>query len=102
GSVSLKDESLDLRLVVAPKDFSLMSLRSPLRVKGPFKAPHVSVEKGPIATKVGAAVLLSLLNPLAALIPFIDPGSGDSDADNCPQMLERAREAGRLQKARSG
>jgi uncharacterized protein involved in outer membrane biogenesis len=102
GSVSLKDEALDLRVVVAPKDFSPLALRSPLKVEGTFGSPEVSIQKGPLVARAAGALLLSLVNPLAALVPFIDPGSGDSDADSCSQTLERAREAGRLQKARSG
>ncbi|MGY4828162.1 AsmA family protein [Sphaerotilaceae bacterium SBD11-9] len=101
GSVSMKDETLDLRVVVAPKDFSPLSLRSPLKVKGTFGDPHIAVEKKPLAAKVGAATLLAFVHPLAALIPFVDPGGGDqAEADECAQMLSRAREAGRLQKAR--
>ena len=42
------------------------------------RAPDVSLEKGPIAGKVAGAVLLSLLNPFAALIPFVDTGAPDS------------------------
>jgi uncharacterized protein involved in outer membrane biogenesis len=102
GSVSLKDEALDMRVVVAPKDFSVMALRTPLKVKGTFDSPRVSVETGPLVARAAGAVLLSLVNPLAALVPFIDPGSGDSDTDSCSQTLQRARDAGRLQKARSG
>ncbi|HET7796178.1 MAG TPA: AsmA family protein [Rhizobacter sp.] len=101
GSVSMKDEALDLRLVVAPKDFSPLTLRSPLRVKGSFHEPKISLEKKPLAARAGAAALLAFVNPLAALIPFVDPGSGDhAEADECSQLLARARDAGRLQKAR--
>jgi uncharacterized protein involved in outer membrane biogenesis len=80
GTVSLRDESLDLRLVVAPKDFSPLSLRTPVRVRGTLGKPAVSLELGKLVGKAGAAGLLSLLSPLAAIIPFIDPGSR-KDAD---------------------
>ncbi|MBC7993537.1 MAG: AsmA family protein, partial [Rhizobacter sp.] len=95
GSVSLKDETLDLRVVVTPKDFSPLTLRTPLFVKGPFKDPRISVEKGPLARKLGGAVLLALINPLAALVPLLDRGGGEAGADNCAQLLERARQAAR-------
>ncbi len=79
GSLSLRDESLDLRAVVSPKNFSPLTLRTPVHVKGTFGKPAVSLELGKLAGKVGAAALLALLNPLAAIIPFIDPGSkGDA------------------------
>jgi uncharacterized protein involved in outer membrane biogenesis len=78
GSLSLATEKLDLRVVVAPKDFSVLALRSPLHVTGTFAKPGVQVEKGPLGLKLGAAVLLGLVNPLAALLPLVD--TGDSQA----------------------
>jgi uncharacterized protein involved in outer membrane biogenesis len=104
GSISLKDETLDMRVLVAPKDFSPLALRVPLKVTGAFNAPRVSIEKGPLAAKLGGAVLLALINPLAALIPLVDPGAGGDTAegDSCLQLLERAREAGRLRTGRGG
>jgi uncharacterized protein involved in outer membrane biogenesis len=75
GTVSLRDETLDLRAVVSPKDFSPLTLRTPVHVTGTFANPKVSLELGKLAGKAGAAGLLALLNPLAAIIPFIDPGA---------------------------
>ena len=74
GTVSMKTEALDLRAVVSPKDFSPLALRTPIHVRGVLGKPAVSLELGKLAGKAGAAVLLALLNPLAAIIPFIDPG----------------------------
>ena len=92
GSVSLQNEALDLTAVVSPKDFSPLTLRTPIHVKGTFSAPAVSLEKGKLGAKVGAAALLALLNPLAALIPFIDPGSRDDaqrEAAQCSALAQR-------------
>ena len=77
GTVSLRDESLDLRAVVSPKNFSPLTLRTPVHIKGTLGHPKVTLELGKLAGKVGAAALLALINPLAAIIPFIDPGSSD-------------------------
>lgn len=74
GSLSLASEAIDLRLVVVPKDFSPLTLRAPLRVGGSFGDPRVSIDKAPLARKLGAALLLALVNPFAALLPLIDPG----------------------------
>ena len=79
GSISMRTEALDLRVVVTPKDFSPMSLRTPLLITGTMGKPDVSLEKGPLAGKVAGAVLLSLLNPFAALIPFIETGTPDPE-----------------------
>ena len=84
GTVSLRDESVDLRAVVAPKNFSPLTLRTPVHLKGTLGSPKVSLEFGKLAGKAGAAALLALLNPLAAIIPFVDPGAKDkaAKADN--------------------
>lgn len=93
GSLSLATEALDLRAVVSPKDFSPLALRSPLHVQGTFAKPEVSVEKGPLGRKLGAALLLALVNPLAALIPFIDTGDSDAAARSgadCASLKQRS------------
>lgn len=92
GSLSLANEALDLRLLVSPKDFSPFALRTPVRVRGSFADPAISIEKGPLATRVGAAALLALLNPLAAVIPFFDTGSNDDaqrGAQTCQALTAR-------------
>jgi AsmA family protein len=104
GSLSLATEALDLRAVVFPKDFSPLALRSPLLVKGSFAKPEVSIERAPLARKLGLSVLLGLLNPLAALIPLIDLGDAqaaaaggaavrDDSASGCANLAMRARAA---------
>ena len=77
GSLSLAQETLNLRVVVSPKDFSPLTLRTPLIVGGSFANPQLSAETGPLTLKLGAALLLGLLNPLAALIPLLDLGSAE-------------------------
>lgn len=78
GSLSLATEALDLRAVVMPKDFSPLTARTPIRVQGTFSKPTVSLEKAPLAKKAAASLLLALVNPLAALIPWIDMGDADA------------------------
>ena len=94
GTVSLRDESLDLRFVVSPKDFSPLTLRTPVHIRGTFGKPAVSLELGKLAAKAGAAGLLSLLNPLAAIIPFIDPGSKKDAAQTDSECAALARTSG--------
>lgn len=92
GSLSLATETLDLTAVAIPKDFSPLTLRSPLRVQGSFADPQVSLEKAPIGAKVAAAALLALINPLAALIPLVDPGDTDEAeriAAGCLVLVKR-------------
>jgi len=94
GTVSFRDESLDLRFVVSPKDFSPLTLRTPVRVRGTLGKPAVSLELGRLAGKAGAAGLLALLSPLAAIVPFIDPGSKKDAAQADSECAALARTSG--------
>jgi uncharacterized protein involved in outer membrane biogenesis len=92
GSVSLAHETLDLKAVVSPKDFSPLTARAPIHVEGTFAQPKITVEASKLGAKVGAAALLSLINPLAAVIPFIDPGADDDakrEAAECATLVRR-------------
>jgi uncharacterized protein involved in outer membrane biogenesis len=95
GTISLVQESLDLRAVVSPKDFSPMTLRTPVRVQGSLNDPKVSLEKGPLARQLGAAAVLALINPIAALLPLIDPGDREAaegaTAEGCKALIQRSR-----------
>ena len=92
GSVSLASEALDLRVTTTPKDFSPLALRTPVRLRGSFSNPSVSLEPGRLAARVGAAALLSFVNPLAAVLPFIDFGDSDDAArgtEACRALSQR-------------
>lgn len=95
GSLSLKDEKLALVARVEPKDFSPLALRSPLHVDGTLGSPKVSIEKAPLARKVGSAALLAMLHPLAAVLPLMDAGDDDAKAAlaACGSVADRARRA---------
>ncbi len=86
GELNLKDESLALVATSRPKDFSPLSLRTPVTVRGTLARPRIGVEDGKLVGKVGvAAALGAALGPLAALIPLIDFGrkeAGDPCAVN--------------------
>ncbi len=92
GSLSLASEAMDLRVVVTPKDFSPLALRTPLHVRGTFSDPSISLDKGRLGARLGASALLALVNPLAALIPLVDVGSGADakrGADACRALSNR-------------
>jgi len=92
GSISMATEALNLRVVVMPKDFSPLTLRSPLRVRGSFAKPAVSLEKRPIGIKLATSFFLAILNPLAALIPLLDSGDvkeAQHRATGCQDLMQR-------------
>lgn len=75
GTVNLKDESLDLTLSGRPKHFRLVRLQAPITIGGHLKSPKLGVKPGAAPLQAGAAVALgALLSPLAAVLPFVDPG----------------------------
>ena len=99
GTVSLKTEALDLRAVVSPKDFSPLTLRTPIHLKGVLGKPTVSLELGKLAGKAGASALLALLNPLAAIIPFIDPGARQAAKEAGAECANLVKTSGVIPKA---
>ncbi len=102
GTVSLKTEALDLRAVVSPKDFSPLTLRTPIHVRGTLGKPAVALEPRKLVGKAGAAALLALLNPLAAIIPFVDPGARQAAkeaADQCAALVPSSGKIGAAARA---
>ena len=97
GAVNLHDEVFDLELVSHPKDVSLISLRSPILVKGPLRNPKVRPKAGPIAKRVAAAVALGAVNPALALVALFD--KGDPKDANCAALLAEAKAHGAVKKA---
>ena len=80
GKVSLADETLDVTLNPEPKDRSILSLRSPLRIAGTFAAPTAGPDKPALAARAGIALALGVINPFLALAATIETGPG-KDAD---------------------
>lgn len=74
GRISLSSETLDLRAVARPKDFSPLTLRAPLRLQGTLAAPRVALEGRHLVGRAIAALALGSLAPPAALLAFVDPG----------------------------
>jgi uncharacterized protein involved in outer membrane biogenesis len=88
GSINLANETLDLVLDPAPKDRSILSLRSPLRIGGTFASPSAGPDKGVLAGRAGVAIALGVLNPLLALAATIETGPGQDE--NCSAILAKA------------
>lgn len=85
GQVNLRDESLALRAVTRPKDWSPLSLRSPITVSGSLGSPQVGIEGKRLAGRVlGAIALGAAAGPAAALLPLVERGEG-RDNDPCLQ-----------------
>jgi uncharacterized protein involved in outer membrane biogenesis len=90
GSISLRDETIDMRVLPLPKTMSPLSLRGPLYVNGTFAKPGYGIDKKSLAQKIGSSLLLGLVNPLAAIVPLIDTGPG-KDAP-CKELVATVEE----------
>lgn len=96
GAVSLRDETLDLRVQGDPKEARLVRITAPITVQGRWRSPEIGVAAGDAAGQGGiAAALATLVAPIAGLLPFVDLGLAE-DA-NCAGLL-----AGRETPARAG
>lgn len=96
GSLSLATEKLDLRAMVAPKDFSVLTLRAPVLIQGSFSHPLVTVENGPLGMKLGLALLLGLVNPLTSVLPLVDAGNAqeaEAKAAACKARMHKKPQA---------
>ena len=89
GQISFTDETLNLILDPAPKDFSILSFRSPLRIGGTFGAPTAGPDKTALAGRAGIALALAAINPLLALAATVETGPG-KDAD-CAGVFAQAQ-----------
>lgn len=85
GQADLRNETLDFTLQPLPKDFSLLSLRSPLHINGSMKDPSFALDRRALVRTGAAALLGALVAPVAALIPLIETGPG-KNAD-CGQLV---------------
>ncbi|HET7557747.1 MAG TPA: AsmA family protein, partial [Rhodanobacteraceae bacterium] len=91
GSINLSSERLDLTMHPHSKGVRVLSLRSPLYLRGTLKHPDAGVEKGPLLARgAGAAVLGAVAAPFAALAALIAPSH---EGDNrCAPLIAQMRQ----------
>ncbi|HEX2580987.1 MAG TPA: AsmA family protein [Dongiaceae bacterium] len=81
GAIDLGQEKIDIHLNSDPKDVSLLSANAPVAVTGSFTGVTIAVDPTYTANKSGIEkVLGAIVNPILAVIPFVDLGLGqDTD-----------------------
>jgi uncharacterized protein involved in outer membrane biogenesis len=87
GTVNLDNEKMDLTLRPDAKGLRVISLRAPIYVRGTFKDPDVSVDKGVLALRAGGALALAVMAPVAAILPLVNAGPGETTG--CEALLAR-------------
>jgi hypothetical protein len=79
GKLDHGKERISLTARAEPRDASPFTLRTPVDITGTFLDPQVKPHVGPLAGRAAAAIGLAAINPLLALIPFVDPGGDPED-----------------------
>ncbi len=95
GTISLQGERYDLTLHPDSKGMRIISLRSPLYIRGSFEKPEVELDRRTVALKAGAATVIgALAAPVAGLIALISPGEKlDSPCVGLLQNRTRSHES---------
>jgi len=95
GSIDLRNERLKLRIEGDSKKPRLLRLFVPININGPLTKPSIDLETGGAIAQGGIGLALgALINPLAAIFAFVEPGLA-KDAD-CGTIMARAGARARL------
>jgi uncharacterized protein involved in outer membrane biogenesis len=78
GGFNFADESLALEMKPEPKDFSPVTLRGPLEIKGTFKHPEFYPKPKQLLGRAAVAAALYAIAPPAALLALIETGPGEN------------------------
>ncbi len=93
GTVNLASEKLDLDVKPHTKGLRVLSLRSPLYVRGTLKNPDVGVHAGPLLARGAGAIALGAVAAPAALLALIAPSHGNDSDNTCRAVLQQLRGA---------
>jgi uncharacterized protein involved in outer membrane biogenesis len=86
GKVDLNNERVDLTVDTDAKGVRLLSLRSPLHIKGPFRDVDVSIDKGMLLARAAGAIGLAAVAAPAALLPLTSTNLGN-DGNRCTALV---------------
>jgi len=90
GTTNFATEGLDLSINPDSKGARIVTLRSPLYVRGTFKHPDAGVKPGPLIARGAVAVALgAVLTPAAALLALISPSGGEEN--QCGPILQEMK-----------
>jgi AsmA family protein len=90
GRINMREETADMTLTPVPKDFSPLSLRTPIRIQGTFAEPSIFPDPAGLGVDTTIKKIVdAVLTPLIGLVPPIDEGVGE-DSD-CSALIEQAK-----------
>lgn len=83
--INMKTEKLDVEIDAKPKDMSIFSLQSKIKVTGKMSDPKIMIDPMSTFLRGAGAVLLGAIAPPAALLPFIEIGLGKNN--DCAKLI---------------
>ena len=90
GTANMATEQLDLTITPESKGWRVISLRSPLYVRGKFIKPDAGVKAVPLMLRGAGMVALGVLAaPAAGLLALIAPSAGEPN--QCAPLLEQMK-----------
>lgn len=91
GTTNMATERLDLTIDPESKGVRILTLRSPLYVRGTYKNPDAGVKPGPLIARGAAAIALgAVVAPAAALLALISPS--DNEKNQCGPILQKMKQ----------
>jgi hypothetical protein len=80
----------------------LLSLRSPIHIKGTIRDPDAGIDKGVLLARSAGAIGLGLIAaPLAAAVPLTNTGFGKGD-NVCAPLLDQIQQTAPASRATTG
>ncbi|WP_223435577.1 MULTISPECIES: AsmA family protein [unclassified Pseudomonas] len=90
GTANMATEQLDLTITPESKGWRLISLRSPLYVRGKFIKPDAGVKAVPLILRGAGMVVLGVIAaPAAGLLALVAPSGGEPN--QCAPLLEQMK-----------
>ncbi|WP_433738441.1 AsmA family protein [Pseudomonas putida] len=90
GTANMATEQLDLTITPESKGWRLISLRSPLYVRGKFIKPDAGVKAVPLMLRGAGMVALGVIAaPAAGLLALVAPSAGEPN--QCAPLLEQMK-----------
>lgn len=90
GWANMKTEQMDFDIVPKSKGVRIISLRSPLYVRGTFKEPKPGVHAGQLVARGAGLIALGVaVAPVAGLLALVAPSGGQ--ADQCAPVLQQMK-----------
>jgi uncharacterized protein involved in outer membrane biogenesis len=79
GRIDLRKEMIDIEISPQAKEKRLVEMSTPFAIKGPLANPSVEVSAGGTIARTVGEVLLSPINLLGSLLPFVSDDGKDDD-----------------------